>query len=71
MRSRCLCSGANGSWANLYAFPNLYCVGAMPSEVGRALEVLVHFERGGGRGDEGLEEVLGMVTWENLEKRKA
>ena len=43
----------------------------MPSEVGRALEVLVHFERGGGRGDEGLEEVLGMVTWENLEKRKA
>ena len=46
------------------------------SEVGCALEVLVHFERGGGRGgggrgDEGLEEVLGMVTWENLEKRKA
>ena len=55
----------------MYAFPSLYCVGAMPSEVGRALEVLVRFERGGGRGDEGLEEVLGMVTWENLEKRKA
>ena len=54
----------------MYAFPSLYCVGAS-SEVGRALEVLVHFEHGGGRGDEGLEEVLGMVTWENLEKRKA